>query len=360
MDRPCYIESSAKWGYNRRGIIPRKDVAHLKDTVYIDVASTDPAFNLALEQYVFDQLPRDRQYFLFWQNDNAVIIGKHQNTLAEINESYIREHGIRVVRRLSGGGAVYHDLGNLNFTWITDAGQESQIDLKRFCQPVADALRSLGADAQVSGRNDILISGQKISGNSQYVRENRIMHHGTLLFDSDLSILGNALNVDPSKIQAKGIQSVRSRVSTIRPHLQKDISLADFKALLLEHLFPDGVERYALTETDIAAIEELRTQRYGTWEWNYGASPACSLLRKQRIEGCGTVEAHIQLEKGRITAVTFLGDFFSTVEPENLASRLTGLRLTESDCRPVLEAERVSDYFNGATAEDLLSLLCGS
>jgi len=330
----------------------------LENTVYIDVSSTDPAFNLALEQYVFDRLPRDRQYFLFWQNANAIIIGKHQNALAEINEAYVRQRGIQVVRRLSGGGAVYHDLGNLNYTWITDAGDSVQVDLRKFCQPVADALVSLGADAQVSGRNDILITGQKISGNAQYIRDGRVMHHGTLLFDSDLSVLGGALRADPAKIQAKGVQSVRSRVTTIRPHLRQEVTLADFKTRILQHLFPEGVMEYSLTDTDIAAIETLRQQRYDTWDWNYGASPPCSLIRKQRLEGCGTVEAHIQLEKGRITAITFLGDFFSTVEPEELAEKLLGLRLTEEDCCPVLEAADVSRFFTGAQPQDILTLLC--
>jgi len=329
----------------------------LENTVYIDVTSTDPHFNLALEQYVFDRLPRDRQYFLFWQNDNAVIIGKHQNTLAEINESYVRQHGIRVVRRLSGGGAVYHDLGNLNYTWITNAGDTAQVDLRKFCQPVADALRSLGADACVSGRNDIFIGDQKVSGNAQYIRDGRVMHHGTLLFDSDLSILSNALNVDPSKIKAKGIRSVRSHVTTIRPHLRQPVSLPDFKSLLLKHLFPGGVEQYSLTETDVAAIEELRAQRYDTWSWNYGASPACSLMRKQRFEGCGTIEAHIQLEQGRIAAITFHGDFFSAIGPEVLTEKLIGRRLTEEDCLSVLENANIPEMFIGASPQDLLSLL---
>ncbi len=333
-------------------------MTYLNNTLYISVDSTDPAFNLALEQYVFDSLPRDRQYFLFWQNHNAIIIGKHQNTLAEINETYVREHDIRIVRRLSGGGAVYHDLGNLNYTWITDAGDSAQVDLRKFCQPVADALISLGADAQVSGRNDILIAGQKISGNAQYIREGRVMHHGTLLFDSDLSILGNALKADPAKIQAKGVRSVRSRVTAIRPHLRQDISLADFKARILQNLFPEGVTEYSLTDTDIAAINELRRKRYDTWDWNYGASPPCSLIRKQRMDGCGTIEAHIQLEKGRISAITFLGDFFSTVEPEELAAKLVGLRLMEDDCLPLLEAADVSQFFTGAQPRDILTLLC--
>ena len=330
----------------------------MHNTVYIPVTSTDPAFNLALEQYVFDSMPRSRQYFLLWQNQNAIIVGKHQNALAEINEAYVREHGIRVIRRLSGGGAVYHDLGNLNYTWITDAGDSHQVDLGKFCQPVAEALRALGADAEVSGRNDILIAGQKISGNAQYIREGRVMHHGTLLFDSDLSVLGNALKVDPAKIQAKGVQSVRSRVSTIRPHIRQAASLDDFKQLLLEKLFPDGVMEYRLTDADIQAIEQLRQQRYDTWDWNYGASPPCSLIRKKRMEGCGTVEAHIRLEQGRIADISFMGDFFSTVEPEQLAEKLVGLRLTTEDCRNALESACVSRFFTGATAEDILSLLC--
>jgi len=333
-------------------------MSFLKKTVYIDVATTDPAYNLALEQYVFDVLPRDRQYFLFWQNHNAVIIGKHQNTLAEIDEAYVRAHGIRVVRRLSGGGAVYHDDGNLNFTWIADADKSGGIDLKKFCQPVADTLRSLGAAAVVDGRNDILVDGAKISGNAQYVRDGRVMHHGTLLFDSDLAVLGNALRADPEKIRAKGVKSVRSRVTTIRPHLKQDIALPEFKARLLGNLFPDGVEEYTLTSADEAAIEELRRTRYDTWDWNYGVSPAASLLRKTRIEGCGTVEAHIVLTHGCIESIAFHGDFFSAEEPDALAKRLTGLPLTEDSLRPVLEAANVPDHFTGASAEDLLSLLC--
>lgn len=326
---------------------------------FIDVSTTDPAFNLALEQYVFDQMPRDRGYFLLWQNDNAIIVGKHQNTIAEINEAFVREKGIRVVRRLSGGGAVYHDMGNLNFTYIVDAAQGMQLDLKLFCQPVADALRALGVDAQVNGRNDITIDGQKFSGNAQYVREGRIMHHGTIMFDSDLSVVGQALQVNREKIAAKGVKSVKSRVTSVRPHLPGDISLQEFKTRLLESMFRgQPMEQYTLTEQDIAAVEALRSQRYNTWEWNYGASPAASLLRRRRVEGCGTVEAYIQTDKGRITALQFRGDFFSTVEPEELAERLIGLRPTEEDYRAALAGVDAGVYFTGLDTDTLLDILC--
>lgn len=186
------------------------------------------------------------------------------------------------------------------------------------------------------------------------------MHHGTLLFDSNLSALSDALNVDPAKIKAKGVRSVRSHVTTIHSHLSHSISLADFKSLLLKHLFPSGVEQYSLTAEDIAAIEELRVRRYDTWNWNYGSSPACSLIRKQRFEGCGTIEAHIQLEQGGIAAINFHGDFFSAIGPEALAETLIGLRLTTEDCLPILESANIPEMFIGASPRDLLSLLCPS
>ena len=333
----------------------------MKNVVYIEVASTDAAFNLALEEYVFEQMPRDREYLLLWQNKNAIIVGRHQNTLAEINTEFVRSRGIQVIRRLSGGGAVYHDLGNLNYSFIVDAQPGQQVDLRRFCEPVAAALRDMGADAEVSGRNDILVDGQKISGNAQYVRQGRVMHHGTILFDSDLSVLGQALQVDPAKIQAKGVKSVRSRVTSVRTHLARPMTLAQFREALVSKLLKDlSFTRYELTDEDIAAVEALRRERYDTWEWNYGASPACSVLRKQRFEGCGTVEAHIQLDGGRIQKIQFYGDFFSTVEPEALSQRLTGCRLEREDLSRALSGCPVADYFTGLNGGQLTALLCGT
>ena len=204
-----------------------------------------------------------------------------------------------MVRRLSGGGAVYHDLGNLNFTFIQDAGQAGQLDMGLFCRPVAQALQAMGVDAQVNGRNDITIDGRKFSGNSQYIREGRVMHHGTILYSSDLETVGQVLRVDPEKIQAKGVRSVRARVTTVRAHMARPVPLAQFKARLLEEIARERpMEPYTLTEADIAAVEAIKRDRYDRWEWNYGISPPCDLLRRRRVEGCGMVEAHIHLEEG--------------------------------------------------------------
>lgn len=296
---------------------------------YLDLITTDPTYNLAMEQYVFDCLPRDRMYFMLWQNNNAIIVGKYQNTISEINEEAVRERGIRVVRRLSGGGAVYHDMGNLNFTFITDAGEAGTLDTKMFCQPVVRTLAALGVKAEVNGRNDITIDGKKFSGNSQYIRQGRVMHHGTIMFDSDLSVVSEALRIDPTKIQTKGIRSVRSRVTNVAEHLPQKVALPEFRRILLENILKENPgEEYPLTQDDLAAVEKLRAERYATWDWNYGRSPTCTMLRRRRVEGCGLIQAYITVEHGLISAVTFKGDFFSAEEPEELGRALSGMRLT--------------------------------
>ena len=325
---------------------------------YIDVPSTDPAFNLALEQYVFDALPRNKNYFFLWQNDNAVIVGRHQNTMAEVNEEYIKEKRIRVVRRLSGGGAVYHDLGNLNFTYIQDAASGIQLDLGLFCRPLAQAICSLGAHAVVNGRNDITIDNRKFSGNAQYVKDGRVMHHGTILFDSDLNAASRALTPDPEKVISKGVKSVRSRMTTLREQLPGRITLEEFKTLLLQKLFADKpMSHYTFTVDDMAEIEALRRSRYNTWEWNWGGSPPCDLIRKGRVKGCGSVECRFHIQNGVITHADFRGDFFSATEPEILAERFVGLRPTEEDYRKALSGVNVSEYFLGLTNEAFLNIL---
>lgn len=326
---------------------------------YLDLRTTDPAWNLAVEQVVFDRLPRDRTYLMLWQNDNAIIIGKHQNALAEIDRAYAESHGIRVVRRLSGGGAVYHDMGNLNYTFITDAADTERLNFRLFCQPVVNALAALDVRAEINGRNDITIDGKKFSGNSQYVRQGRVMHHGTILFDSDLDAVGRALRVDPDKIRSKGVASVRSRVTNVRPHLPVDTDLNTFRALLLRSILAETPgERYVLTDEDLAAAAELRRTRYDTYAWNYGISPRCTVSRKQRIEGCGTVEAYLTVEGGAITEAAFRGDFFSAAEPEELAARLNGLRPVREDLAPALRGTDAGRYFSGITNDQLLDLLC--
>ena len=237
---------------------------------YIESPSVDPAFNLALEQYVFDRLPREYGYFMLWRNDRAVIVGKHQDTLSEINWDYVKEKGIQVVRRLSGGGAVYHDLGNLNFTFIVDEEEEGASPFDRFCEPVIAMLEEAGIRAERTGRNDMSIGGRKFSGNAQYRREGRVMHHGTLLYDTDLDVMERALKPPIEKLRSKGVASVKGRVGNIRPWLREDFTMEQFMGRVREYMFKVyELERYELTEEELSKIRQLQAERYDRWEWNF-------------------------------------------------------------------------------------------
>lgn len=326
--------------------------------VYIEGPGTSPHQNLAFEQYVFDEMDRSKEYCLLWQNDNAIIVGKYQNTAEEINQSYVNEHGIRVVRRLSGGGAVYHDLGNLNFTFISNSNEENLLDFETFCLPVADTLAGFGIKAEIAGRNDITIDGRKFSGNSQYIREGRVMHHGTILFDSDLSILAGALNAPRDKYESKGVKSTRSRVTNIKEHLSQDTALGDFKKQFLARLGRQvGLEHYALTAGDLARIGEIQRERYDTWEWNFGASPGYSLRKSRRIDGVGGVTLHMEVDGGVIKAFTCTGDFFSSGDIGALADWMAGKPLQREALQKALLEIEVGRYINNLSNEDFLRLV---
>ena len=329
--------------------------------VYIASPSTDPAFNLALEQYVFDHMDRNQEYFMLWQNANTVVIGKNQNAFAEVNQKTANEKQISLVRRLSGGGAVYHDLGNLNFTFILDAKDATDLDIRLFCQPIAELLRSLGVPAEVNGRNDITIEGKKFSGNSQYLKQGRIMHHGTLMFDSDLSVVADVLNVSADKFQSKAAKSVRSRVTNIAPYLPEGFTLAEFRSLLLKHILKtENVQPYVFSDAELAAIETIKKERYNKWEWNYGYSPACSVEKSRRFEGCGKIEVYMDTKDGAITALQFFGDFFGIADPTELAQHLMGTRLEREALEARLSSCKIEQYFHGLEKKDFLDLLLQS
>lgn len=325
---------------------------------YLNLYTTDPAWNLAVEEYVFDYLPRDRAYCMLWQNDNSVIIGRYQNTLAEINEAYVRNNGVRVVRRLSGGGAVYHDMGNLNFTFIADTEEIDTLDFKFFCQPIVRVLNHFGVTAEITGRNDITIAGQKFSGNSQYLREGRVMHHGTIMFDSDLKRVSQVLHVDPEKVTSKGISSVRSRVTSVLPHMSQPISLEEFRKELLQQILQGkACDEYVLSEDDLCNIQKIKEQRYATWEWNYGLSHECQKIKKKRFPAAGSVEVSLSMDNGIIRDVYFCGDFFSVLGIDVLREKLLGVRMEEESIRSALEGLHAQHYIVGMTNEDLIDLI---
>ena len=270
--------------------------------------STDPWFNLAAEEYMLKNFSQN--CFMLWRNENAIIVGKHQNTLAEINLDYVREKNIKVVRRLTGGGTVFHDLGNLNFTFIMNEGEGQLVNFRKYTQPILDVLHRLGVDASFGGRNDLTIQGKKISGNAEHVFKKRVLHHGTLLFSSQIGDLENALRVNPVKYTDRGVKSVRSRVTNISEHLKESIPILEFRDTILEYVFekfPDSI-LFTYTGEDLAAINQLAEKKYATWEWNFGYSPLY-ILQKVIKTQAGLIDLKLQVEKGIIRDVSISCDF---------------------------------------------------
>ncbi len=318
--------------------------------------STDPAFNLALEEYLLTSF--EEEILCLWRNRRAIIVGRNQNTLEEIDPDYVREHGIAVVRRITGGGAVFHDLGNLNYTLIQPCAQGDFANYQKFTAPIVGYLASLGVAAELSGRNDLLIDGMKFSGNAQTVRGGRIMHHGCLLFSASMEDLSGALRPRPVKFQSKGVKSVRSRVTNISSHLTVPMTVEEFRDGLeayllrtLPHLHP-----YRLTPQDLAAVNQLADSRYRTWEWNFAASPRCTLGKSRKFP-FGIVDVTLEVREGTVAAVSIHGDYFGVRDTAFLEQALIGVRHCRQDLEKAAEAAGLDDYISGMTPEQLAELM---
>ncbi|MED3708920.1 lipoate--protein ligase [Peribacillus frigoritolerans] len=319
---------------------------------------TDPRINLAIEEYALKHLNIDETYLLFYINRPSIIIGRNQNTIEEINSDYVDEKGITVVRRLSGGGAVYHDLGNLNFSFITKDDGDSFHNFKKFTQPVVETLEKLGIHAELSGRNDILAEGKKISGNAMFSTKGRMFSHGTLLFQSEMDHIVSALKVKKDKIESKGIKSIRSRVGNIADFLKEPMSVEEFRSFLLQNIFKETgkVTEYVLTETDWEKIHEISEDRYQNWEWNYGKSPKFNLQNSYRFP-VGSVDIRLEVNRGIIENCKIYGDFFGVGEVGDIERKLTGTRYEKEAISRVLDEIDVRHYFGNVTKEEILALI---
>lgn len=319
---------------------------------------TDPALNLALEEHVLKNVSSDEDFLLFYINEPSIIIGKNQNTIEEINGDYVKEHGIHVVRRLSGGGAVYHDLGNLNFSFITNDDGKSFHNYRKFTQPVVEALHKLGVAAELTGRNDIQVGERKISGNAQFVTKGRMFSHGTLMLDSELDHVVAALKVKAEKIQSKGVKSIRSRVANISEFLETPISMEEFKRRLLSSIFGGGeIPQYRLSEAEWEAVRRLAEERYRSWDWNYGRSPAFNVQKTRRLEGVGTFDVRLNVAGGVIAEAVIYGDFFGARDVTEVTDRLKGVKYEEAALKELLETIELSHYFGPIAREQWLELI---
>ena len=327
---------------------------------YIETGSTDPGYNLAVEEYLFNHLKEDCDgILLLWQNRPTIVVGRFQNTLEEVNSDFVKEHAIHVVRRISGGGAVYHDLGNLNYTFIVHSGKEHEFDFGRYTAPIIEILKNMGVDAAFSSRNDLTIEGRKFSGNAQYMRKGKLLHHGTLLFDSDLSVLTKALRVSKDKFISKGIKSVRSRVTNIRPHMKRPMNILEFKQAILEHFLPGtgkALKERVLRADELKGIASLSSSKYHSWEWNYGISPEFTEKKSFRFS-FGKVEALLNVKGGKILGCRFYGDFFGNGDLTDIEARLTGIKYARSDLEEALAHTHLGHYFRGIDKEEFLDFL---
>lgn len=320
--------------------------------------SNDPALNLALEEYILRSLPDTDDYLLFYVNEPSIIIGKNQNTVEEINAEYVEQHGIHIVRRLSGGGAVYHDLGNLNFSFIMKDDGQSFHNFKKFTEPVVHALQALGVDAEMTGRNDLQVGERKISGNAQFSTKGKMFSHGTLLFHSEIDNVVSALKVNAEKYVSKSTKSIRSRVANISEFLKEPMTVEQFKQNLLTSIFGgvDEIPYYELSEQDWANVNKLADERYRSWDWNYGLSPAFNVQQKKRIEGAGTFDIRLQVEDGLINSAVIYGDFFGRGDSNEVAEQLIGTRYDTASLKQLFDGIDLHYYFGPVTKEQWLEL----
>ncbi|GGW30235.1 lipoate--protein ligase [Arenibacter certesii] len=323
--------------------------------------NTNPRLNLALEEYVLRNFDPANDYLLFYINEPSIIIGRNQNTLEEINHQYVEKENIHVVRRISGGGAVYHDNGNLNFSFITNHDGKSLSNFKKFTAPVIKVLQALGLNAELKGRNDIEVDDKKISGTAQFSTGKRMVSHGTLLFDTDLEEVVNALNVKMDKIVSKGHKSVRSRVANISEFLQDAIKIAEFRELLLEGLYEESepFESYHLTAEEWEGVHQLKAVKYDTWDWNYGKSPKFNIQRSKRFP-IGEVDMRIFVEKGHIQDFKIFGDFFGKEPLESLEQLFIGTRYEKEDITTLLKDVDIQEYFGDLPENDFIELVYGA
>ncbi len=319
---------------------------------------TDPRINLAIEEYALKHLDINESYLLFYINKPSIIIGKNQNTIEEVNQDYVEQNDITVVRRLSGGGAVYHDLGNLNFSFITKDDGDSFHNFKKFTEPVVKALGKLGIQAELSGRNDIMAEGKKISGNAMFATRGRMFSHGTLLFNSEMDHIVSALKVKKEKIESKGIKSVRSRVGNIADFLKEPMTIEEFRSFILTNIFEGQSEipEYVLTNEDWEKIHKISEERYQKWDWNYGKSPKFNLQASHRFP-VGSIDIRLEVSKGNIGNCKIYGDFFGVGDVAELEQKLIGVRYEKEAVSSVLEGIDVQHYFGNVTKDDVLQLI---
>ena len=333
---------------------------------YLAMQTHDIRTNLATEEYLMNSGVMTPPFMVFYIEKPCIIVGRNQNTVEEINEDYCKQHGITITRRLSGGGAMYQDLGNLCFSFIVPADRQRFGDFKTLVQPIVDALHEMGATgAEVTGRNDIVIDGKKFSGNAMYTRNGKTFCHGTLMFDVDTNAVAGALKVPKDKIESKGIKSVRSRVTNLKPYLKpkfQNLDTAGFRDELIKRIYhvddlsQAQINEYQLTSKDQQAIHQIETDRYRDWDWVFGQSPAFTVKKRKHFDA-GTIDARFEVQDGKIKMAKIYGDFFGVEDVHQLEKALIGKPYDVDAITKVLRSFDLNKFFNGIPTNDVIELI---
>ena len=333
---------------------------------YLVMQTQDIRTNLATEEYLMNSNVMTPPFMLFYIEKPCIIVGRNQNTMEEINEDYCQQHGITITRRLSGGGAMYQDLGNLCFSFIVPADRQRFGDFKTLVQPIVDALHEMGATgAEVTGRNDIVIDEKKFSGNAMYTRNGKTFCHGTLMFDVDTNAVAGALKVPKDKIESKGIKSVRSRVTNLKPYLKPEfqaLDIAGFRDELIKRVYhvddlsQAQVNEYRLTDKDRESIHQIEMDRYCNWNWVFGQSPAFTVKKRKHFDA-GTIDARFEVQNGKIEGVKIYGDFFGVEDVAKLEKALIGKQYESNVIEKVLQKFDLDQFFNGIPGKDVIELI---
>lgn len=323
--------------------------------LYLENHSTDANFNFALEKYAMYELDIAKEYFIFWRTAPTLMIGNYQNPYQEINMDYAKENNINIVRRITGGGTIYTDMNGWQFSFIVKDPKDSKIDFQKYTKPIIDALDNIGVKAYQSGRNDLLIDGKKFSGNAQYHDSKVSLHHGSILFDTDLEALVRALNVADEKIISKGIKSVKERVTNVADYITKEMTSEQFRDIMLLYLLKD-MQTYTLTQHDIEKVEKIKQEQFDTWEWNMGKTPKFNRTKEKRFAG-GKLSVCSFVEKGIIKEIKFYGDFFTRKDISDLSRILTGVIYERDNIKNKLIEIKADEYIYKITLDEILELI---
>lgn len=325
--------------------------------IYIESNSTSPYYNFALEYYLMTEKQfKDDTVFMFWRTPPTVMVGHYQNTYSEINLPYVQEHDLNVVRRLSGGGTIYTDMGSWQFTFIVKKEKETSISFEQFVSPIVKSLQRIGLDASLSGRNDLIIDGRKFSGNAQYIKNGYVLHHGSILFSTDIEEMVRSTTVDDYKIISKGIKSVRERVTNLSEHLKQKMTVLEFKQLMVDSILSNSKSTYQLTQQDDEIIKRIAAEKFDNWQAIYGSSPQCSIVRKNHFAG-GIVECHLNISEGTIVDVQIFGDFFGTFDAAEFCNILKGCQYDRESISLCLHTAHFNPNLYNITLDDLIATI---